>query len=215
VSLVERWNRLESGLEPGWTEASLSLEIVDPQARSRAAALLGPAGPGLSGSTVRFTVSTRGHSVGPDVVRRLLSRIDGEGIPGRLELVTSAMPTVTEPAIARRTLPDAWGAALAVLPADWSDLLVELELDSSADVDRSAVLCAPLNPIQSPKDKPGFRFRCASRQGYGASAGMVARCLARLDDDGISGRVRIARVMSDVHPVGTQGAVFTIGRRPT
>jgi hypothetical protein len=100
-----------------------------------------------------------------------------------------------------------------VLPGDWSDLLVELELDSSADVDRGAVLCAPLNPIQS-TTKPGFRFRCASSRGYGASAGMVARCLGRLDDDGILGRVRIARVLSDVHPVGTQGAVFTIGRRP-
>jgi hypothetical protein len=213
VSLVERWNHVESGLEAGWTEATLSLEIVDAQARSRAAALLGPAGPGLSGSTVRFTVSTRGNGVGPDVVRRLLRRIDGEGIPGRLELVTSAMATVTEPAIVRRTLSETWDAALEVLPADWSDLLVELELDSSADVDRGAVLCAPLNPIQS-TGRPGFRFRAASQRGYGASAGMVGRCLGRLDEDGITGRVRITRVLSDVHPVGTQGAVFSVGRRP-
>jgi hypothetical protein len=213
VSLVERWNHVESGLEPGWTEAMLSLEILDAEARSRAAALLGPAGPGFSGNTIRFTVSTRGHGVGPDGARRLLKRIDGEGIPGRLELVTSEMPTVTEPAIARSTLSEAWGAALEVLPSDWSDLLAELELDSSADVDRGAVLCAPLNPIQS-TGRPGFRFRCASERGYGASAGMVSRCLTRLDDDGITGRVRITRVLSDVHPVGTQGAVFSIGRRP-
>ena len=217
MSLVARWNHVESALEPGWTEATLSLEIHDAQARSRAAALLGPAGPGFSGNTVRFTVSTRGHGVGPDGARRLLKRIDGEGIPGRLELVnstvTAPMPTVTEPAIARSTLSEAWDAALDVLPADWSDLLVELELDSSGDVDRGAVLCAPLNPIQS-TGRPGFRFRAASTRGYGASAGMVARCLSRLDDDGISGRVRITRVLSDVHPVGTQGAVFSIGRRP-
>jgi hypothetical protein len=212
VSLVERWNHVESGLEPGWTEATLSIEIPDAEARSRAAALLGPAGPGFSGSTVRFTVSTRGHGVGPDGARRLLKRIDGEGIPGRLELVTSEMPTVTEPAIARRTLAEAWDAALEVLPADWSDLLAELELDSSADVDRGAVLCAPLNPIQS-TGRPGFRFRSASSRGYGASAGMVGRCLSRLDENGITGRVRITRVLCDVHPVGTQGAVFTIGRR--
>ena len=213
MSLVERWNRVEDGLEPGWTEATLSLEIHDAEARSRAAALLGPAGPGFSGSTVRFTVSTRGHGIGPDGARRLLKRIDGEGIRGRLELVTSAMFTVTEPAIDRRTLSEAWDVALEVLPADWSDLVVELELDSSADVDRGAVLCAPLNPIQS-TGKPGYRFRCANQRGYGASAGMVARCLGRLDNDGISGRVRITRVLSDVHPVGTQGAVFSIGRRP-
>ena len=213
MSLVERWNRVEDGLEPGWTEATLSLEIHDAEARSRAAALLGPAGPGFSGSTVRFTVSTRGHGIGPDGARRLLKRIDGEGIRGRLELVTSAMFTVTEPAIDRRTLSEAWDVALEVLPADWSDLVVELELDSSADVDRGAVLCAPLNPIQS-TGKPGYRFRCANQRGYGASAGMVARCIGRLDNDGIAGRVRIANVLSDVHPVGTQGAVFTIGRRP-
>jgi hypothetical protein len=213
VSLVARWNHVENGLEPGWTEASLSLEVVDSQARSRAAALLGPAGPGLSGSTIRFTVSTRGHGAGPDVVRRSLSRIDGEGIKGRLEVVTSAVSTVTEPTVARSTLSDAWGAALEMVPGDWSDLLVELELDSSADIDRGAVLCAPLNPTQL-TGKPGFRFRCASTGGYGASAGMVSRCLGRLDDDRISGRVRITRVLSDVHPVGTQGAVFSIGRRP-
>jgi len=213
VSLVERWNHVESGLEPGWTEATLSLEIHDAAARSRAAALLGPAGPGFSGSTIRFTVSTRGHGVGPDGARRLLKRIDGEGIPGRLELVTSTTATVTAPARARQTLSEAWSAALGALPADWSDLLVELELDSSADVDRGAVLCAPLNPLQS-TGSPGFRFRCANQRGYGASAGMVATCLGRLDDDGVSGRVRIARVLSDVHPVGTQGAVFSIGRRP-
>jgi hypothetical protein len=217
VSLVERWNHVESALEPGWTEATLSLEIHDAEARSRAAALLGPAGPGFSGSTVRFTVSTRGHGVGPDGARRLLKRIDGEGIPGRLELVSSAVTpavtTVTEPAVASRTLSEGWAAALEMLPADWSDALVELELDSSADVDRGAVLCAPLNPIQL-TGKPGFRFRCASQRGYGASEGMVATRLGRLDDDGILGRVRITRVLSDVHPVGTQGAVFSIGRRP-
>jgi hypothetical protein len=217
VSLVERWNHVENGLEPGWTEATLSLEIHDADARSRAAALLGPAGPGFAGSTVRFTVSTRGHGIGPDGVRRLLKRVDEEGIPGRLELVSStvtpALTPVTAPAIPSSTLSESWHAALEMLPADWSDLLVELELDSSADVDRGAVLCAPLNPMQL-TGKPGFGFRAASQRGYGASAGMVAMCLGRLDDDGISGRVRITRFLSDVQPVGAQGAVFSIGRRP-
>jgi hypothetical protein len=123
------------------------------------------------------------------------------------------MTTVTPPVIARRTLAEAWDTVLATLPGDWSDLVVELELDSSADVDRGAVLCAPLNPMQL-TGQPGFRLRCASHRGYGASAGMVGRCLGRLDEDGITGRVRVTRVLCDVHPVGTQGAVFTIGRRP-
>jgi hypothetical protein len=43
---------------------------------------------------------------------------------------------------------------------------------------------------------------------------MAGRCLARLDEAGITGRIRITRALSDVHPVGTQGATFDVGRRP-
>jgi hypothetical protein len=212
VPLVERWNHIESDLDPRWTEVTLSLAIRDDTARSRAAALLGPAGPGVSGNEIRLTASTRGTSIGPEAVRRLLGRIDSEGIAGRLELVASqgARP---QPERAARSLAEDWKAALVVLPSDWSDLVAELELDSSMDVDRGAVLCAPINPIQS-TGRPGFRFRCASQRGYGASPGMVGRCLTRLDEAGITGRVRITRALSDVHPVGTQGATFVVGRRP-
>jgi len=212
VPLVERWNRVESGLDPRWTEVRLSLAVADDTARSRAAALLGPAGPGLSGKEIRFNVSTQGKGIGPEAARRLLRRIDGEGIRGRLELVeTQGMRP--EPGPVARSLEDAWQAALEQLPSDWSDLVAELEFDSSADVDRAAVLCAPVNPIQL-TGRPGFRFRCASRMGYGASAGMVGRCLARLDEAGITGNVRVTRALSDVNPVGTQGATFVVGRRP-
>ena len=212
MPLVERWNQVESGLDPRWTEVTLSLAIRDDGARSRAAALLGPAGPGVASREIRFTVSTRGTSIGPEAARRLLRRIDDEGIVGRLELVATqgARP---QPEPSTRSLSTDWEAALAVLPSDWSDLVAELDLDSSADVDRGAVLCAPINPIQA-TGRPGFRFRCASHRGYGASPGMVGRCLTRLDEAGITGRIRITRALSDVHPVGTQGATFVVGRRP-
>jgi hypothetical protein len=190
----------------------LSLAIKDDAARSRAAALLGPAGPGVGNKQIRFTVSTQGNGIGPEAVRRLLRRIDQEGIVGRLELV-EILGTRPEPEQSDRSLADSWRAALEALPSDWSDVVAEIELDSSADVDRGAVLCAPINPIQS-TGRPGFRFRCASSRGYGASAGMVGRCLGRLDDAGITGRVRITRALSDVNPVGTQGATFLVGRRP-
>jgi hypothetical protein len=212
VALVERWNQLERGLDPRWTEVTLSLAIHDDAARSRAAALLAPTGPGVGGKEIRFTVSTQGTGVGPEAIRRLLRRIDQKGIPGRLELVASrgVRPQPEQPA---RSLAAEWQAVLEVLPSDWSDLVAELDLDSSADVDRAAVLCAPINPIQS-TGRPGFRFRSASQRGYGASPGMVRRCLSRLDEAGITGHVRITRVLSDVHPVGTQGATFVVGRRP-
>lgn len=213
MRLVEQWKGIESGLDPRWSDVRLSLRIEAEGARERAAALLGPAGPGLSGDTVRFYVARHGRGIGPEAARRLLGRIDAEGIAGELTLVGTS-EAEAPPQVARSTLAAEWRTALEVLPSDWSDLVVELELDSSADVDRGAVLCAPLNPIQS-TGRPGFRFRCASDRGYGASAGMVGRCLARLDAVEITGHVRITQALSDVHPVATQGATFVVGRRPT
>jgi hypothetical protein len=212
VRLVEQWNGIENGLDPRWSDLRLSLRVDADGARERAAALLGPAGPGLSGTTVRFYVTRTGHGIGPEAARRLLARIDGERIAGDLTLVGTdeAEPP---PQAARSTLAAEWAAALEMLPEDWSDLVAELELDSSVDVDRGAVLCAPLNPIQS-TGRTGFRFRCANAQGYGASASMVRRCLTRLDETGITGHIRITKTLSDVHPLGTQGATFAVGRRP-
>ena len=42
---------------------------------------------------------------------------------------------------------------------------------------------------------------------------MVRRCLERCDDDNIRGRVEVLRVLSDTHPVGTQGPVWQIAGR--
>ena len=220
MRLVEQWNGIESGLDPRWNDLRLSLRIDAEGARDRAAALLGPAGPGLSGTTVRFYVARGGNGIGPEAARRLLGRIDSEGIAGELTLV-GASEAEAPARVARPTLAAEWQAALELLPSDWSDVVAELELDSSADIDRGAVLCAPINPGQLRPDvpsaaggRPGFRFRCASAHGYGASPGMVGRCLARLDEAGITGHVRITRALSDVNPVGTQGATFLVGRRP-
>ncbi len=212
MSLVEQWKRLESGLDPSWSEVRLSLRVPLPEPRSRAATLLAPAGPGVAGDEIRVTSNRSGHGVGPEAVRRMLRRIDEEGITGALELV-SATKAEPERVTARAALAAEWDAATAELPSDWSDLLCDLELDSSADTDRAAVLAGPLNPMQEP-GRPGFRFRAASVHGYGASAGMVRRCLERLDAEQIGGAVRIVRVLCDVHPVGTQGPVWHAGQRP-
>jgi hypothetical protein len=213
VRLVEQWNGIESGLDPRWKEARLVLRIDPVSARERAVALLAPAGPGLSGATIRFYVSRGGHGIGPEAARRLLGRMDGERIQGQLLLIDTSEAEAAPEAAPSPTLAAEWKRVLEVMPSDWSDLVAELELDSSADVDRGAVLCAPLNPMQL-TGKPGFGFRCASDRGYGASAGMVGRCLSRLDEAGITGHVRVTRVLSDVHPLGTQGATFLVGRRP-
>jgi hypothetical protein len=208
VGLAEQWNAVEQGLDPRWSDARLDLRIDDPARRDRAAALLAPASPGRMGASVRFVATRDGTGVGPEALRRMLRRIDAEGIAGTLALLGSA-DTPAQAVPAQASLAVDWDAATAVLPSDWSDLLCELDLTSSDHIERGALLLAPINPIQS-VGHTGFRFRCAHTFGYGASAGMVRRCLARLDADGIPGEVRILRALSDTHPVGTQGPVWYV-----
>jgi hypothetical protein len=210
MRLVDQWTRIEQGLDPRWHDARLDLSVTDDAQQQRALALLGPAGPGRAGTTIRFFATRSGGGVGPEAVRRLLHRIDEERIAGTLTLVSSDEAPAAQ-AVARTTLAEEWDTALALLPADWSDLLCELELTSTDHIERGALLLAPLNPVQGGTGRPGFRFRSAATFGYGASAGMVRRCLARLDDANIPGEVRIVRALSDAHPVGTQGAVWYIG----
>lgn len=213
MHLVEQWNSIESGLDPRWKDARVVLVVDDDTQRRRAATLLGPAGPGVAGKEIRFYVTRGGGGVGPEAIRRILRKIDEEGIEGTLELV-SVGEAEPDPVIHRPTLAAEWEAASAVLPADWSDLLCELELTSSDHVARGALLVAPLNPIQR-TGRPGFRFRVARSFGYGAAPGMVRRCLERLDAEHIPGELRIVRAMSDTDPVGTQGPVWYIGGRQT
>jgi hypothetical protein len=211
MGLVDQWNGVENALDPKWRDARLELAVDDGARIGRAAALLGPASPGRMGSVIRFTVGRGGAFVGPEAARRMLKRIDDEGIAGTLTLVSSDA-AAPEPAISRASLAAEWDAAIAVLPSDWSDLLCELELTSSDHIEKGALLLSPLNPIQG-TGRPGFRFRCAHTFGYGASPEMVRRCLARLDGERIPGEVRVLRAMSDTHPVATQGPVWRIGER--
>jgi hypothetical protein len=211
MGVVEQWNTVEQGLDPKWHDARLELAVADEQQLRRAAALLAPAQPGRKGNAILFTAGRGGAFVGPEAVRRMLKRIDDEGIAATLALVSSdAAPA--EPVISRVSLAAEWDAALAVLPGDWSDLLCQVELTSSDHIERASLLLSPLNPIQS-TGRPGFQFRCARATGYGASPGMVRRCFARLDDGPIPGEVRILRAMSDTHHVSTQGPVWRIGER--
>jgi hypothetical protein len=211
MSLVEQWNTIEKGLDPRWQDARVVLRVDDEQQRRRAAALLGPAGPGTHRNEIRFYVTRGGAGVGPEAVRRMLRRIDKENISGTLEL-SSVGATEPDPVLHRPSLALEWDAALEVLPGDWSDLLCELELTSTDHIDRGALLLAPVNPIQG-TGRPGFRFRSARTFGYGASPGTVRARLERLDAEEIPGELRILRVMSDTHPVGTQGPVWTVGGR--
>jgi hypothetical protein len=209
MRLVDQWRRTRAELPEGWGDARLALTVPNPVQRSRAAALLGPAAPGLVGDELRLTVSRAGHGIGPDQLTKLLRKIDGERGRGTLRLLASG-DAVPREAAARRLLARAWADALAGLPPDWSDLYGELELTSSDHLQRGALLLAPLNPARVP-GRSAFRFRVAHAFGYGASPEMTHRCLERLDEAEIPGRLSILRVLSDTHNVDTQGPVWRVG----
>lgn len=216
MPLAAQWREIEQNLPEGWAEVRLSLAVADERQADRAAALLGPLAPGRRGHELRFSAVTRGAGPSPGAVRRALERLDAEGVAGRVEMLAApqTVAAAADPLAERRrrsgALAAAWDAELAALPADWSDLYAEVEFDSSDHLDRGALLLAPVNPARY-GGATGFRFRCARRFGYGVSPEMAHRCLERLDEEGLTGRVRILRALSDTSPVDTQGPVWYVG----
>jgi hypothetical protein len=210
MALVDQWRAIEYGLPEGWGEARLRLTVHDEAEAARAAALLGAANPSRRGKVIWTYVSRVGGGAVPDLIVRLLRRIDREGIEGSLELVNVTEAAAREPARRRPTFVGQWDALLAKLPADWSDLWAELDLTSSDYLERGALLLAPVNPARA-GTRLAYRFRAARRFGYGASEEMARRCLERLDQEGITGEVRILNALSDTKPVSTQGPVRYVG----
>jgi hypothetical protein len=211
VRLVDQWREIERGLPDDWGDARLLLTVDDERQADRAAALLGPINPGRRGTTLRFYTARRGAGHRPDLIERLLARLDEERIRGSLELVSTGKPEpAAAPEVVRPTLAASWDAALAALPSDWSDAYAEVELRSSDHLERAALLLSPVNPAGF-GGKPGFRFRTARRFGYGVSPEMARRALERLDDESIRGTVRILRALSDTRPAQTQGPVWYVG----
>ena len=211
VALVDQWRAIEDGLPEGWDEGRLRLIVTDRARAGRAAALLAPANAGRHGSFVTFNVHRRGGGVSPNLLQRLLARLDEERLGGMLDLVrvdeAATADTQTEATLAAQ-----WEQLSATLPADWSDLYVELELRSTDHLERGALLLAPVNPARTP-GRTAYRFRVARLFGYGASGEMARRCFERLDEEGIRGTLRILRALSDTKPVYTQGPVWYVGGR--
>jgi hypothetical protein len=213
VRVVDQFRELESRLPADWADVRLVLTVDDSARAERAAALLGPIGPGRVRDQIRISVSRREGRV--DLLRRLLGRLDRDRIRGQLEVVTFST-TVPEPSTdvpaAWPPLEEAWLSATAALPEDWSDLYAEVEVGSSDFLEPGALRLAPLNPAR-PDRGLAFRFRVARTYGYGASPEMTRRCLARLDEAGINGRLVILRALSDTKAVATQGPVWYVEGR--
>ncbi len=209
VSLAQHWQRIEAGLPEDWSDARLALAVADAATLPRAAALLGPLQPGRAGNELRFDATRRGAGASPGSIGRALARLDDEGIGGAIRVLSTeeveAAPRPAEP----QSVAGDWDRELGQLSPDWSDIWGEVELTSSDHLDPAALAMSPLNPTRS-EGATAFRFRCARLAGYGTSPGMVRRCLARLDEQGIPASVRILRSLSDTKPVGTQGPVWYV-----
>ena len=216
MKLVDQWRTIEDSLPPGWGDVRLTLTTEQPSDLARAAQVLGSINVGKVGSALVFQVRRTAGPQGPHAAKRLFERLDRDRTWCHLELshveaaATVPAAPASEVAPADVSVADSWDTALAPLPNDWTDLLCELEIGSSDNLDRAALLCAPLNPA---RDAPRlvFTFRCSGRSGYGVSRSMARRCLERLDHDGITGSTRVLRVLSDTDNVDTQGPVWLVG----
>ena len=214
MALVKDWQDLEAQLPARWVEARIGFTLEEDRQAERALELLAPLqpmriGPGVGVDPDRARGGGRGAerrvaAAGAPAARRRAASRPARDRRGRRG--------IRPPEVVGAHLPESWDAAVATLPADWSDLLGEIELDSSDYIEPAALNLAPINPRRV-GNTLRLQFRSARRFGYGASPGMVRRCLERCDAAGITGRVEVLRVLSDTRPVGTQGPVWQIEGR--
>lgn len=212
MGAVEQWAEIETGLPEAWSEAWLA--FAPEGDASQAGAILAPLAPGRVGDELRIHLTRAGS--GAERARNVLGRLDERRVWGDLRLLDSsavAQPTAT--ATLRRpaqALAEAWDSVRAGLPPDWSDVLCQLDLDSSDHIARAALLGAPLNPTRVPREN-AVRFRASGRHGYGASPGMVRRCFERMDAEGITGRISVVLGLSHSDHAVTQGPVWRVAGR--
>ena len=197
----EQWQEIEGRLPAGWSSARLSLSIAEDADPDRAALILSSLTPGRTGSSFRLEVRPERRP------ERIFTRLDREGIRGLLDAIgTDAGPTETvaaAPRSRRAPLARQWDELTADLPKDWSEVYGEIELDSTDYVSRAALLLAPLNPARYGGPNV-LRFRTAQTRGYGTSPQMTRRSLERLDEERITGSLRVLRVLSHTSHAGTQ-----------
>jgi hypothetical protein len=89
VALAERLNDMLAGLPRGWERARIDVTVEEADEADRAAIVLAPATPGRSGSTFHLHVAsgTQRLAATPEMVRRVLHRLDTEGVRARIRLV--------------------------------------------------------------------------------------------------------------------------------
>jgi hypothetical protein len=208
---ADQWMQIEQELGRDWAEVRLA--FAPEGSPAEAAAVLAPLQPVRVGDELRFHVTRAGGD--PERVRNILRRLDSKRVWGTLALIDAT--SRAEPGPSRLDTPPAglaaqWGELVTTLPPDWSDVLAELDLDSSDNLPRAALLGAPMNPTRVPHEL-ALRFRVSGKQGYGVAPQMARRCFERMDAEGITGRIAVVYDLSDTANDVTQGPVWRIAGR--
>jgi hypothetical protein len=131
VKLADHWAEIESDLPDGWNDVRLTLTTEQSSELERAAQVLAPMNPGRVGDTLVLEVRRAGGPAGPEAARRLFSRLDGDRVWCTLAAGPANVEAPTRAASAT-PLPGQWDSLVDALPRDWSDLLCEVDVRSTA-----------------------------------------------------------------------------------
>ena len=216
MALVGDWEQVERGLPAGWADARVLVTLEEPgeidrvtrAARARCSRSAG----GRRRVSIRIARSGGGPS--PEALRRALARLDARAAPRRALARRGRVGAASR--AERAPAPDAaesWDAALADVPADWSDLLGEIELDSSDYLDRGRRPARPAQPA------PRRRGRCDCSSGARAASataprrGWCAAASSAATPPGSTGGSRSCACLSDT-PAGGDAGARLADRRP-
>ena len=218
MALVKDWQRAEAALPASWADAQVELTLEADGEAERAIALLAPLQPLRTGpDTVALRIvrggdgpSAAGLAAGARPPRRGAAPRDAGGRRGRGARARSRAARrdaggVPARVVGRRARPR--------LPADWSDLLGEIELGSSDYLEPGAVLARADQPAPDrrqpapavPQREPASAT--APRRAWSAAASSAAT------RPGCAGASRVLRVLSDT-PARRNAGARLADRRP-
>lgn len=80
------------------------------------------------------------------------------------------------------------------LPPDWTDLEVDLRIDDESQYVDTAVVLSQVNAQVYSKADWHWRLLVAHSFGHAAATESVKGVLTKLDDEGVTGRMRVAEV---------------------
>ena len=118
MALAERATEVLDGLPRDWMHARLELKVEEPEDLGRVGLILAPATPGRSADGYVLDLYNGPAPVGasPELVRRVLARLDQEEIRGRLVLIDSDEAPLSTP-------PRPAGKEESLAAAAWDALL--------------------------------------------------------------------------------------------